>query len=283
MIDNGKATQIPIFRFINRHKWVIIVPIILCTLYFGLPRSFYRSSSQDSSQKYFSAIFEGEVNSSNGQYAGSDEKLLAEIESTQRDLKDASFLKDLIVSNNLFESERSKGIGLDELAQSFDKWIYPSAEIVDGGGSVTLSVIIFLQKQDRNKIEMVSRSVGDRLRSATGLDIIQIDAIQPAPSRILRYFVLLKIIFGLFLGVLISVGLILLLESPNLFYSPKIHEEVFIPIRSDWQIERAETVLEQAYFRTAVVDIRFAMAFLIAMVQRNPLSEFFRVILKVAK
>ena len=300
MKNKDLTNQIPVLKFLDRYKSVILVPIVLSTLYFVLPLSIFRDGSRSAAsdvtqsilKERFSAVFNGEVAGSDNPVV--DMQSLAEIRSLQRQMRSDSFLTELILKTNLFESERKRGDSLEKLAQSLGQWVAASASIADSG-RINFSYILLLSNADKEKIKLVETYVANRFSNSSSVNVSRIVREPYVPKystagslrSSFRMGLLLllfgKTAFGLFLGALLSISLIVMLESPNLFYSQRIHEEVFNPIRSDRQLEKAEVEVDSGFSERLYIDMRFAIAFLTAMFQRNPIFELFRNVFRFAK
>ena len=99
MNDDKAKNQIPIFRFFYRHKWRIIIPVLIVVYYMGLPHSFDTPQTIISYQLSIKPTENGSLKSINQQVAKvadgikSDESLLA-----------------LVSKYDLFSRERKSGV-----------------------------------------------------------------------------------------------------------------------------------------------------------------------------
>jgi len=296
MKNQNLANQIPILKFLSGYKWAILLPIMLSTLYFVFPYDFFQSrpeisDSEKAQSDYFkraSVVFNGEVSASSK--SSVDIAALAEIRSLQVEMRSDEFLKELIRKNNLFESERLRGDSLENLSQSLSQWVSTNASI-DDSGRIGFSYIVLLSQGDRDKIRLVETHIANKFSNSLSLKVTRIvnepyvpkytGSLTQSIRMKLLLLLLSKTALGLMFGIILSISLILLLESPKLFYSKRIREEVFKPIRSDWELEKAET--DSRFFAKVLIDIRFVCAFATAMIRRNPVVELFRPVLSKAR
>ncbi|MEZ5344154.1 MAG: hypothetical protein R2681_01245 [Pyrinomonadaceae bacterium] len=271
MTDREFETHVPLFRFLNKHKWMIIVPVLFCVIYFGISlKPNYMPATEG---ERITAGLSGEIEAGEKENIDARNEIIGEIKSIQRNIGSEAFLKRLILRNDLFRKERADGIDLGHLARSLQPWIHLNMEDrVERG--IYFSAFILLDRRDQDQAAGVNMDLNEEFSAFSGTAKLSsfggLSSSQPGATNMIFY---LKLLIGLSLGFLISVLLIILRESPNLFYSEKTREEVFKPIISDWELERSELGLKSHFLRRVVIDMRFGLAFVSAMLRRNPLGD----------
>ncbi|HXG85530.1 MAG TPA: hypothetical protein VNI84_16020 [Pyrinomonadaceae bacterium] len=102
MHEDKIKNQIPVVRFLNKHKWRIIIPVLFAAFYFALPRYFNDSVAV---QQYI-FITSSKLNQS---------QVKAEVLNISDKILTDDFLQHLIVKYDLFTDERQKGIEMNLL------------------------------------------------------------------------------------------------------------------------------------------------------------------------
>lgn len=67
------------------------------------------------------------------------------------------------------------------------------------------------------------------------------------------------------------------------FYSKKIQKEIFEPIAADWQKEYFEALFKKEIWKSRWTNVRYTYAFIVAMIQKNPIGDLIEFVRKFAK
>jgi hypothetical protein len=263
--------QAPIFRFLNKYKWMIMIPVLITTLYMALPpflnlkqRASYSSGLFITSSKLDQDQLNKTVRQINGQIL-SDE-----------------FILSLIIRHELFSQQRAKGIDERELAEKFRAFngLHSGTENLSEGASVTLWLNSW--NEDAGKLKGLADEIIGVYEANPDLRVFKYT---PAPKAPDEYQLPLSgVALIAFLTILFfSLPLILLMESPSLFYSLKTKETVFDPIRADWQDELAEAKQKREVWKAVQINIRYSFAFVAAMLLKSPLGDLIELVRKIAR
>lgn len=263
-IDN----QIPILRFLKRHKWRIIIPILFCVVYFGVPRL---------SQRLVSSPCDLFITSARN---APPEQLNKEVLEAFHQINSDESLLGLIVKYDLLADSRKSGIEEEILIENIRKriQIMPEVKNTANNGAVVYIWMTFWD-EDPQKVTALSGEIASRFEAQPNLQVMKY--IPPATDTSFRTEVALT--SPLPAGVAFSLLLILIWEMPFLFYSQKTKETVFNPLKSDWQSELFEAKLRNQTWKAIQINIRYSCAFLAAMLQKSPLGDLLEYIGKFAR
>ena len=260
--------QIPLLRFLNKHKWRIIVPILFCVIYFGLPRYFREMSAPC---QYYLFI-------SSAQNAAPEQLNREVVEASERILSDES-LRDLLVKYDLFPIERSKGMDEHQLIgkMRIATRIEPDTDNTANGAMVY--VWAHFWNDDPQKVFAVSNEIASRFEQQSNFRVMKYIA-KPYDYNPWRGYVLLG---SALQGATFSLLFILIWEIPFMFYSQKTNEMVFDPLRSDWQNELLDARLRKQTWRALKINIRYSYAFLATLLLQSPVGDLIEIGRKFAK
>jgi hypothetical protein len=262
---NEENNQIPIIKFLKKHQWRIILPVLFMTFFISLPlvlttRTFVNQVISIKS----ATLTKNELSNDAAlkiQYVQTDE-----------------FLKGLVVKYDLFRDENDEETKVENLRQAIkvkldnENWIESVSVYVD---------TIFNDKKDTEFINEVTNDVVAQFERNPNW---RIDKYVTKPYHSSLEIKISRLVTNIFVAmVLFSVPLILLWESPNMFYSRKTKEMVFEPLLADWQSELTDAKLRNQTWNAVQINIRYYLAFLSAMLQKSPLGDFAEFIGKNAK
>lgn len=266
MSETTYDNQASIFRFLNKHKWRIILPLLYAAIFWAYPR--YNTYPIAVQQDLFikSSVF-------------TQEELKQEVTKIQGKVHSNEFLQELIFKYDLYKSERSQNTEIQPLIERLRNSItleFRDWEIVDG---VQYFVWINLRKGNDEHIAELANDVTAQFENTPSFQVNKYVS-KPYDSNPWRNYVFFG---GLLQGlVMLVIPLILFWEVPNLFYSPKTKQTVFQPIKSDWQNELTEAKLRNQFWKAFEINIRYSFAFLSAMLQKSPLGSLFEIFRKIA-
>jgi hypothetical protein len=81
---------------------------------------------------------------------------------------------------------------------------------------------------------------------------------------------------------MLTIPLILIWEIPNIFFSPLTKENVFEPLKTDWQDELTNAKLQNQTWKSFEINIHYSIAFISAMIQKSPLGDLLEYVRKFA-
>ncbi|MBA3694039.1 MAG: hypothetical protein H0W77_11490 [Acidobacteria bacterium] len=268
MHEDKLNNQIPILRFLNKHKWRIIIPVLFAAFYFALPR--FLNDSVAVQQYIF--ITSSELNQS---------QLNAEVSDISDRILTDAFLQNLIVKYDLFADERQKGVEMDLLLNKVRNSLLVQLKINNLTEGIFVSLWIHFRNQKPQSVMDISNEIAAKFEENQNIQVMKYvtppyDA-SPYRNWVFAADIMLR---GL---VLFSIPLILIWEIPNLCYSPKTKEIVFNPIKSDWQNELLEAKLKNQSWNALRINVYYTYAFLAAMWQKSPIGDLIEFISKIAK
>lgn len=249
--------RIPILRFLNKHKWRIIVPILITTVYFGLPRYFH---------KPFACQYYLFITSSQN---AAREQLSAEVSDISSQVLSDESLRGLIAKYDLFTEERKSGIDDKLLIEKMRAATRIEPELENTANGAMVYVWAHFWDIDSQKVTAVSNEVAARFEEQSNFRVMKYIA-PPYDYNVWRGWAL----FGSALqGATFSLLLILIWEIPNLFYSQKTKETIFEPLKSDWQSELIEAKLNNRIWGAAQINMYYSYAFLVTLLQKSPIGN----------
>ncbi len=262
---NKENNQIPVLKFLYKHKWRIILPLLFSLFYLSLPR--YLNQQIAVQQNVFfksTTLSQAEINK---EFSDIREQVLTD-----------KFLETLIFKYDLYEAERENNVAETLLIKKLRNAI----EIRLDNEEIFQSLFIWIhfRKENAQNIAALSNEIMSQFEKNPN---IHIDKYVTEPYDAGGYK---KYVFfgGLLQGlVMIVIPLILLWEIPNMFYSPKTKEMVFEPLKLDWQNELFEAKLRNQTWKTMQVNIQYSFAFIAAMIQKSPIGNLMEFIGKIAK
>ncbi len=267
MNEEKLKNQIPVVRFLNKHKWRIIIPILFTTIYFGLPRYF----SKPFASQYYLFI----TSTQNA----SREQLNKEVaDGTNQILSDESLLG-LIIKYDLFADERRRGIAEQKLIEKMRSVTQIEPDFENTASGAMVYIWAHFWNTDPQKVIAVSNEIATRFEQNPNLRVLKYIA-PPYDYNPWRGWVL----FGSALqGATFSLLLIFIWEIPLLFYSQKTKETIFDPLKADWQSELIDAKLNNRTWDALRINICYSYAFLSAMLQKSPIGDLIEFISKTAK
>jgi hypothetical protein len=274
MDEDKLRNQIPVFRFLNRHKWRIILPILFYAGYFYLP--FY---SVDRPVSVVSHLLVTSTQNS------TPENLNQEVTKITEQVQSDESITALINKYGLFSKDRRQGMPANELIDKMRVSMVVGTDVQSPPEGVSVFVLASLPDDGPEKTKVLSDYIISRFESRPDFSVTKI-VNPPAPYVSSHVRLSSRILFGLFLvwpALFSSLLLIFIWEIPSLFYSRKTQEMVFDPIRSDWRDERLEAKTHGTIMDGVVVNIRYSFAFIGAMLAKSPIGELFEFVGKVAR
>lgn len=258
----------PIFSFLYKHKWRIILPLLFALFYFALPR--YLADSTAVQQYLF-------IKSA----ALSQNDLKAEARSTIDLVRSDEFLENLVAGYDLYRTKKLDGDDEYLLIEKLRKSIYiqlEEEELVEG---VEVSVWIhFRDKENAQHIAAISNDITAQFEKNKKLHVDKYVSKPYEPNPYRNWVFFGGILQGL---IMISLPLILLWELPNLFYSPKTKEMVFEPLKADWHEELLEAKLRNKTWTAFQINVRYSYAYLATIWQKSPIGDLIEFFSKLAK
>lgn len=262
MNEKKLNNQMPILRFLNKHKWRIILPVLFVTFYFALPRYFQDHVAVQQNLFIKSSTLD-------------KHELDREVSGIKDEVLSDEFLNSLISEFDLFENVSADKTNY--MRKRTDIWIQGEHY----KNETAVSIWIHFNGNNTRNIAAIAEKISARFENNPRLQVHKYvtESYYPvvAPNFQLIADIALQ---GLFL---LSIPLILIWEIPFLFYSSKTKEMVFNPLKSDWQNELLEAKLRNKTWKAAQINIRYSYAFLAAMLQKSPLGDLFEFISKFAK
>ena len=265
MQDKKVNNQIPIVRFLYKHKWRIVLPLLFAIFYFSLPRYTRESISV---QQYL--FFKSSV-------LNKTEMVKEFSDSRERVLSDQS-LKNLIYKYDLYKSEKENGTSESQIVEKLRKSI--NIRLDDEFNNSSGSIWILFDKANSQNIAALSDEVMSQFEQNPYIHIDKYVSEPYDPSVWKGYAFWGGLLQGL---VMIVIPLIIIWEIPNIFYSSKTKEMVFSPLKSDWQNELFDAKLKRQKWKTIHINIQYSCAFLAAMMQKSPVGDLIEFVRKFAK
>lgn len=266
MNEDKLNNQIPILRFLNKHKWRIILPLLFALFYFALPRYLTQYIAVQQNVFFKSSIL-------------SKAEMSKEFLNIREQVLSDESLKNLIFKYDLYKAEREDNVAENLLIEKLRNSV--EIRLDDEAATQSFTIWIHLRKENAQNIAALSNEVMSQFEKNSN---IHIDKYVTEPYDTGRYrdwvFVADIMLRGL---LLLSVPLILIWEIPNIFYSPKTKEMVFEPLKSDWQEELLEAKLRNQKLKAMQINFHYSYAFLAAMLQKSPIGDLMEFIGKIAK
>jgi hypothetical protein len=267
MNENNSNNHAPIFTFLNKHKWRIVLPMIFALFYFALPRYL---------TQYIAVQEELFIKSSS---LNADE-LEAKAEKVRAIVHGDEFLQNLIIKYDLYSSERDNNIDQTKLVEKLRNAITIEPrewEVVEG---IQVHIWSVFRKENAEHLQEISRDIASNFENVPEFEVTKFFT-KPYDASPYRSWVLFAdlAVRGLFM---FSIPLILLWEIPNIFYSSKTKETVFEPIQSDWQDELNHAKLRNETWKSIEINAKYSFAFLSAMVLKSPFGDIIEYVRKIA-
>ncbi len=263
MNENNSNNHAPIFTFLKKHKWRIILPMIFALFYFALPRYLTQYIAVQQYLFIKSSVY-------------NQVQLKQEITAIQNTVLSDEFLQKLIAKYELQNYKTNEQLSVENLRSSIDVRL-EDEELIEG-----VQVYVWTRFKDANQqyIAEISKDIAAQFEKTQNFHIDKY-VTKPYDASGYRTWVLFADIAvrGLFL---FSIPLILIWEIPNIFYSPKTKETVFNSIRSDWQNELYDAKLRNQTWKTFEINVRYSFAFLSSMVLKSPLGDLLEYVRKIA-
>ncbi|CAN5237444.1 hypothetical protein BH20ACI2_BH20ACI2_00770 [soil metagenome] len=276
MDDEKLRNQIPILKFLNKHKWRIILPTLLFWGYWSYP--FYYAVNIQQSRLYATST-----------QNASPETVDQEVTNISTELQSDESMLGLIKKYDLFKRDRRQGMPDDQLIEKMRMAMVVGPEsskpsdgivITKPADGVYVYVLVRLRDEEQEKTAALMDEITNRFQSQPTLSVIKVVNAPLPRSRLMSIGLIIMIVGP---GMVFSMILIFIWEIPFLFYSQKTQEMVFDPIRSDWHDERIEAKTHGNIGDTIAVNIRYSFAFVGAMLAKSPIGELFEFVGKVAR
>ncbi len=266
MNESTTNNQPPIFKFLVKHKWRIIIPILFAVFYFALPRYLHQIIAVQQNVFFKSSVM-------------SKAEIHEEFSEIRKQILSDESLKNLIFKYDLYKVERADGVAENILVEKLRNAI--NIRLDDEMENRSMSIWIYFREENAQNIAALSKDVMSQFEKNPKIHIDKY-VTEPYLASRARELVLLADIAvrGLFL---FSIPLIFLWEIPNMFYSPKTKKMVFEPLKADWQEELTDAKLRGETWKAFEINIRYSFAFLAAMLQKSPLGDLFEFFGKFAK
>lgn len=269
MNESKTSNQPLIFRFLIKHKWRIILPMIFSLFYFALPR--YMMDSLAVQQNLF--IKSPTLN---------HEELKKETNAVIVSIKSDEFLGHLINKYDLFKTKRQEGFSEKEIIEYWRERL--QIRLDDENMIESVSVFVWLHfrdKENHQHIAAISEDIFSKFEQNQNLRLNRYVS-KPYDAHGYRNWVLFADIA--FRGlILLSIPLIFFWEIPNMFYSSKTKKLVFEPLLADWQVELTEAKLGGETWKGLQINVRYSFAFLATLIQKSPLGDLLDFFGKLAR
>ncbi len=266
--------QIPILRFLNKHRWRIVLPILLYAAYFYIPLN---SVNRPAGVLARLSVTSTQVTT--------PEDLNQEVAKITEQVQSDESIIALINKHGLLLNDRRHGMPANELIDKMRTSMVVGPEGDSPSGGVSVFVWASLPDDRPEKTKALSDDIISRFESQPDFSVARI-VNPPARNLSSGLSISTRVMFGLFLvwpALFSSLLLIFIWEVPFLFYSKKTQEMVFDPIRSDWQAERIEAKVHGSIGEVTAVNIRYSFAFIGAMLAKSPAGELFEFVGKAAR
>lgn len=261
-MKKDSKNQTPIFRFLAKHKWRIILPLIFALFYWAIPR--YQSFPVGVQQDLFikSSVY-------------SQVEIKEEVESIRDKVFSNEFLKNIVSKYDLYKNEQDESVKIYKL-KNIIHLETEREEIIEGIG---IHFYMFMKREDSEHIAEISNDIGKQFDENNNFHIDKY-VYKPYDANPYRNYVF----FGALLQgfTLLTIPLILIWEIPNMFYSPRTKESIFEPLKSDWQDELYQAKLNNQTFKTFEINLKYSFAFLSAMIQKSPFGDLLEYVRKFA-
>jgi hypothetical protein len=274
MDEDRLRNQIPILRFLKKHKFRIALPILIYAAYFYLPPYY--------GDRPVGVVSHLLVTSTQNE---TPENLNQEVTKITEQVQSDESIIALINKYGLFSKDRRHGMPANELIEKMRVSMVVGTDVSSNPPDVGVRLFVWAKLPDdgQEKTKALTDDIISRFESRA--DFAVTTAPKPALPKI-DIPLSTRVFFKLFLffpALITSFLLIFIWEIPNLFYSKKTHEMVFDPIRSDWRDERLEAKTHGTIMDGVAVNIRYSFAFIGAMLAKSPIGEVFEFVGKVAR
>lgn len=252
---NEENNQIPIVKFLKKHQWRIILPVLFMTFFISLPlvlttRTFVNQYLSIKSPTLNRNELSNDV-ASKVQYVQSNE-----------------FLKGLVVKYDLFSDENDEETKVENLRQSIGVTL-DNENLIE-----SVSVYVDTRFQDKKGTEFITEITNDVVAQFERNQNWDIDKYVTKPYHSSLETKISRLILNIFVAMLLfSAPLIFLWEIPNMFYSPRTKQMIFEPLKADWQEELYEAKLRKQTWKALEINIRYSFAFVAAMFQKTPVGN----------
>ena len=252
---NEENNQIPIIKFLKKHQWRIILPVLFMTFFISLPLVL-------TTRTYVNQVLSIKSATLNKNELSNDVALKIQY------VRSNEFLKGLVVKYDLFSDENDETAKVENLRQAIivkldnENWIESVSVYVD---------TIFNDKEATKYITEITNDVVAQFERNQNW---RIEKYVTAPHHSSLETKINRLILNIFVAMLLfSVPLIFLWEIPNMFYSPKTKQMIFEPLKADWQEELFEAKLRKQMWKALGINIRYSFAFVAAMFQKTPVGN----------
>ncbi len=265
MKEDTSKNQIPILKFLNKHKWRIILPLSFSLFYLALPR-YTKKIIAVQQNAFFKSSVLGEA------------EMIEEFSEIKEQVLSDESLKNLILKYDLYKTEREANVAENVLVEKLRN----SVEIRIGNETFDRTAFIWIRfnKENSQNIAALSGEVMNQFEKNPDIHIDKYVS-NPYDANVYRSYVF----FGALLQgfVMLVIPLILLWEIPNMFYSPKTKEMVFEPLKSDWQNELTDAKMRKQPLKAFQINIQYSYSFIAAIIQKSPLGDLVEFVRKFAK
>lgn len=257
--------QIPVVKFLNKHKWRIAFPMLFATCYFALPRYLRETIAVQQNVFSKSSVLD-------------KTEMIKEFSEIRDQILSDESLEHLILKYDLYESEREVNVGENVLIEKLRNSI--EIRLDDETSSQIAFIWIRFNKENSQNITALSNEVMSKFENNPDIHIDKYVS-EPYDADVYRN----RVFFGGLLQgfVTIVIPLILIWEIPNMFYSPKTKEMIFEPIKLDWQNELNDAKLKKRTWKATKINVQYSCAFLAALIQKSPIGDVIEFVRKFAK
>ena len=271
MNEDKLRNQIPIFRFLNKHKWRIILPILVFFPYWVIP--FYFAKIAQPAQSFLFVTSARDA---------TPETLNQEVAKISEQLQSDDAILGLIKKYDLFAKDRRQGTPDDQLILKMRGSMVVDPEATKPPGGVNVYVWVRLWNEEPEKTVALFGEITNKFESRPDLSVTRSVAapeLGPPPITTRILIALIQLSPAMFCSLI----LIFIWEIPFLFYSKKTQEMVFDPIRSDWQCELSDPGENAGLGYRLQINIRYSFAFVGAVLAKSPIGELFEFTGKLAR
>lgn len=266
MNESKINNQPPIFRFLVKHKWRIILPMIFAMFYFALPRYLHQTIAVQQNVFFKSSVM-------------SKAEVHEELSAIRLQILSDESLINLILKYDLYKTERADGTAENILIEKLRNSI--EIRLDDEFDNSSMFIWIHFRDDNSQNIAALSKDVMSQFEKNPKIHIDKYVTEPYLASRSKELVLFADIaVRGLFM---LSIPLIFLWEIPNMFYSPKTKRMIFEPLKADWQEELMNAKLRNQTWKALQINIRYSLAFLAAMIQKSPIGDLFEFFGKFAR
>lgn len=252
---NEDNNQIPIIKFLKKHQWRIILPVLFVMFFISLPLVL-------TTRTFVNQVISIKSATLNKNELSNDVALKVQY------VQSNEFLKGLVVKYDLFSDENDEETKVENLRQSIGVKL-DNENLIE-----SVNVYVDTRFNDKEATEFIAEITNDVAAQFEQNQNWHIDKYVTKPHHSSMEIKISRLITNIFVAmILFSIPLILLWEIPNIFYSPKTKQMIFEPLKADWQEELYEAKLRKQIWKVFEINIRYSFAFIAAMFQKTPVGN----------